>query len=39
MVYLWIFLGLLLGCIALGIANVLLKKHLKKKHSEKGDKN
>lgn len=32
MVYLFIFLGLLLACIGLGIANILVKKKLKSKN-------
>lgn len=36
MVYLFIFLGLLVGVIGLSIANIIVKKKLKK-HSEKGD--
>lgn len=35
MIYLIIFLSLLVGCIGLGIANIILKRY-KKKHSEKG---
>ena len=31
MVYLWIFLGLILDCILLGIANIVLKRVKQKK--------
>jgi hypothetical protein len=39
MVYLFIFLGLILAIIGLSIANVIVKKKLKNKHSEKGENN
>lgn len=37
MVYLWIFLGLIIAIVLLGIANIVLTKVKKNKDSKKGD--